>query len=255
MDPMKMKEELEKGIEAANKLSVILAESRRKEQYSKETLRLSRDNHSVMIIKSFDTALSMVRNAQLKQLPRLNTTSPCCNIPREYFRCGLKDQGCQATKKVQVISSNPIRYKIVYYGQHSCQNYHILGDEFGQDPPCMLSFGCNSTNSKPKKSKAKSESGRVHSGNHSSSSSLMIQEENKPSNPQDEYVESTPDDLMTATMYQLPETPFPVDVDMVSSMYACMNSAPYFVEEDYSSYLVADYDEPDNGFFDIQLWD
>jgi len=82
----------------------------------------------------------------------------------------------------------------------------------------------------------------------------MIQEENKPATSQDKYFESSPDDL--AIMNQLPETPFPVDFDMLSSMYTHMSRATYFEEEDYS-HLVADYNEfePDNGFLDIQLWD
>ena len=82
MDAMKMKEELERGMEAANQLSVLLAESRGKEQHSKEALRVSRDNHPAVIIKSFDTALSMVRNAQSKQLSDLNKRSECYNITR-----------------------------------------------------------------------------------------------------------------------------------------------------------------------------
>ncbi|KAL2943598.1 putative WRKY transcription factor 38, partial [Bienertia sinuspersici] len=42
--------------------------------------------------------------------------------PREYYRCAYRDdQNCQATKHVQMISNNPINYKIIYYSNHSCQ--------------------------------------------------------------------------------------------------------------------------------------
>lgn len=41
--------------------------------------------------------------------------------PREYYRCGHKDQGCKATKQVQIVSDNPTQYKIIYLGKHTCR--------------------------------------------------------------------------------------------------------------------------------------
>ncbi|XP_047153469.1 probable WRKY transcription factor 70 [Vigna umbellata] len=43
-------------------------------------------------------------------------------FPRNYFRCTHRDQGCQATKQVQRVQEDPILYKTIYYGEHSCKN-------------------------------------------------------------------------------------------------------------------------------------
>ncbi|GAB2235994.1 hypothetical protein Droror1_Dr00026441 [Drosera rotundifolia] len=41
--------------------------------------------------------------------------------PRSYYRCTHKmDQGCQASKQVQQISSNPTLYRTTYTGYHTC---------------------------------------------------------------------------------------------------------------------------------------
>ncbi|GKV03016.1 hypothetical protein SLEP1_g15381 [Rubroshorea leprosula] len=43
--------------------------------------------------------------------------------PRSYYRCTHKfDQSCPATKQVQQIEDNPPKYRIVYYGHHTCMN-------------------------------------------------------------------------------------------------------------------------------------
>ncbi|KAL5075352.1 hypothetical protein RYX36_014336 [Vicia faba] len=42
-------------------------------------------------------------------------------FPRSYFRCTRKhDQGCRATKQVQLIQENPETYQITYIGFHTC---------------------------------------------------------------------------------------------------------------------------------------
>ncbi|KAK2981844.1 hypothetical protein RJ640_010361 [Escallonia rubra] len=43
--------------------------------------------------------------------------------PRNYFRCTHKfDQGCQATKQVQMTEAEPAMYKTTYHGFHTCKN-------------------------------------------------------------------------------------------------------------------------------------
>lgn len=45
------------------------------------------------------------------------------NFPRSYFRCTRKhDQGCKATKQVQLIEENPEMYQITYIGFHTCKS-------------------------------------------------------------------------------------------------------------------------------------
>ncbi|KAK7372907.1 hypothetical protein VNO80_06297 [Phaseolus coccineus] len=42
-------------------------------------------------------------------------------FPRSYFRCSYKhDQGCKATKQVQLDHDNPYLYRITYIGIHTC---------------------------------------------------------------------------------------------------------------------------------------
>lgn len=44
-------------------------------------------------------------------------------ICRSYFRCTRKhDQGCKATKQVQLIEENPEMYQITYIGFHTCKS-------------------------------------------------------------------------------------------------------------------------------------
>ncbi|XP_061339214.1 probable WRKY transcription factor 70 [Gastrolobium bilobum] len=43
-------------------------------------------------------------------------------FPRSYFRCSRKyDQGCKATKQVQLTQENPDMYHIMYIGIHTCK--------------------------------------------------------------------------------------------------------------------------------------
>ncbi|XP_061339210.1 WRKY DNA-binding transcription factor 70-like [Gastrolobium bilobum] len=43
-------------------------------------------------------------------------------FPRSYFRCSHKlDQGCKATKQVQLTQENPDMYQIMYIGIHTCK--------------------------------------------------------------------------------------------------------------------------------------
>ncbi|XP_024972939.1 probable WRKY transcription factor 70 [Cynara cardunculus var. scolymus] len=52
------------------------------------------------------------------QKPILNAT-----YQRNYFRCTHKvDQGCQATKQVQMTEDKPPRYRITYNGHHTCKD-------------------------------------------------------------------------------------------------------------------------------------
>nr|XP_043637710.1 probable WRKY transcription factor 70 [Erigeron canadensis] len=42
---------------------------------------------------------------------------------RSYYRCSYKhDQGCQATKHVEMIQDSPPKYKTTYIGEHTCKN-------------------------------------------------------------------------------------------------------------------------------------
>ncbi|KAK9755410.1 hypothetical protein RND81_01G023000 [Saponaria officinalis] len=40
--------------------------------------------------------------------------------PRHYYRCTHKK--CEATKHLQQISENPTKHRIIYYGNHTCNN-------------------------------------------------------------------------------------------------------------------------------------
>ncbi|KAI3677788.1 hypothetical protein L6452_37058 [Arctium lappa] len=52
------------------------------------------------------------------QKPILNATHQ-----RNYYRCTHKvDQGCQATKQVQMTEDMPPKFKITYNGHHTCKN-------------------------------------------------------------------------------------------------------------------------------------
>nr|AFS64074.1 WRKY transcription factor 9 [Tamarix hispida] len=68
--------------------------------------------------------------------------------PRSYYRCTHKaDQQCQATKQVQKVEGNPVRYKTTYFGHHTCDNHtqQLLLDDVddGEDKTNMLSFKTN----------------------------------------------------------------------------------------------------------------
>ncbi|GFP87408.1 probable WRKY transcription factor 70 [Phtheirospermum japonicum] len=69
--------------------------------------------------------------------------------PRNYYRCTHKyDQGCQASKQVQMCRDEPPLYRTTYHGQHSCKNilkqspHQIIIDAATQDDsPVIWSFG------------------------------------------------------------------------------------------------------------------
>uniref|UniRef100_A0A0D9X2Z0 RING-type domain-containing protein n=1 Tax=Leersia perrieri TaxID=77586 RepID=A0A0D9X2Z0_9ORYZ len=45
------------------------------------------------------------------------------NNPRSYYRCTHRpDQGCMATKQVQISETNPLEFVISYYGEHTCRD-------------------------------------------------------------------------------------------------------------------------------------
>ncbi|CAO2835830.1 unnamed protein product [Amaranthus hypochondriacus] len=153
-----LEEELKKGWEAATQLrSLIPSQSSNHDDdqlnFNHETNMASMQNHSITILSSLETSLSiindMVRSFHF-QASSSKETSPKnrrCVIespnlepdgytwrkygqkgiqntmyPREYFRCIYKeDQNCQATKHVQKISNSPTNYRITYYGDHTCQ--------------------------------------------------------------------------------------------------------------------------------------
>lgn len=66
--------------------------------------------------------------------------------PRNYFRCTHKfDQGCQATKQVQMIQENPPIHRTTYHGRHTCKNLLrppqiILDTTAPRDSSFFLSF-------------------------------------------------------------------------------------------------------------------
>ncbi|KAL3521322.1 hypothetical protein ACH5RR_019471 [Cinchona calisaya] len=73
-------------------------------------------------------------------------------FPRCYFRCTHKlDQGCKATKQVQMIKEDPLTYQTTYFGNHTCQENlmimrapQVISDS---DPSesCMLNFEAKPT--------------------------------------------------------------------------------------------------------------
>ncbi|KAI9111235.1 hypothetical protein K1719_017846 [Acacia pycnantha] len=49
--------------------------------------------------------------------------------PRCYFRCTCKhDNGCEATKHVQIIQDSPPLYRTTYFGYHTCSKPHMFLD-------------------------------------------------------------------------------------------------------------------------------
>lgn len=69
---------------------------------------------------------------------------------RNYFRCTYKaDEGCLATKHVEMISEDPPIYRIIYHGDHTCKNLlkapQIILDcpSPSRDSSILLSFKTN----------------------------------------------------------------------------------------------------------------
>ncbi|KAK8487818.1 hypothetical protein V6N13_099929 [Hibiscus sabdariffa] len=66
--------------------------------------------------------------------------------PRSYYRCTYrKEQGCLATKQVQMIQDDPPKFESIYLGHHTCKNtldpsHFILDHPISDDPSTILSF-------------------------------------------------------------------------------------------------------------------
>ncbi|KAK7374084.1 hypothetical protein VNO80_07510 [Phaseolus coccineus] len=65
-------------------------------------------------------------------------------FPRNYYRCTHRDQGCPAKKQVQRVQEDPILYKTIYHGDHTCkslENPQIILDPVSPSSSSMfLSF-------------------------------------------------------------------------------------------------------------------
>lgn len=65
-------------------------------------------------------------------------------FPRNYYRCTHRDQGCSAKKQVQRVEEDPILYKTIYHGDHTCkslENPQIILDPVSPSSSSMfLSF-------------------------------------------------------------------------------------------------------------------
>ncbi|GMJ01620.1 hypothetical protein HRI_003831200 [Hibiscus trionum] len=85
------------------------------------------------------------------------------NHPRSYYRCTHKDQGCVATKQVQMIEDDPPKYETIYLGHHTCNNTlnpsHFIVDDhpISDHSSVILSFANNNLNNSPFLSSAKQE--------------------------------------------------------------------------------------------------
>ncbi|CAD6236208.1 unnamed protein product [Miscanthus lutarioriparius] len=60
-----------------------------------------------------------------------------------YCRCAHKDQGCNATRRVQQTQDQPAAYEIAYYGEHTCKGAAIAWQQLGA-APAVVDFGSNS---------------------------------------------------------------------------------------------------------------
>jgi hypothetical protein len=67
---------------------------------------------------------------------------PC----RLYYRCAHKDQGCNATRRVQQTREQPAAYEIAYYGEHTCRGAWQQGGAAAAAvaPPAVVDFGSSS---------------------------------------------------------------------------------------------------------------
>lgn len=63
--------------------------------------------------------------------------------PRLYYRCAHKDQGCNATRRVQQTQEQPAAYEIAYYGHHTCTGA-AASRVPATAPPAVVDFGSNS---------------------------------------------------------------------------------------------------------------
>ncbi|KAK9070006.1 hypothetical protein SSX86_010404 [Deinandra increscens subsp. villosa] len=70
--------------------------------------------------------------------------------PRHYYRCSHKyEQGCLATKQVQMTEDEPPKYRITYHRRHTCRDLQISSPQIILDSPSprdnsfLLSFETN----------------------------------------------------------------------------------------------------------------
>ncbi|KAK9070009.1 hypothetical protein SSX86_010407 [Deinandra increscens subsp. villosa] len=69
--------------------------------------------------------------------------------PRQYYRCTHKyEQGCKATKQVQMIDDEPSKYMITYHRHHTCSNsqtpcHIILDSPSPKENSVLISFDTN----------------------------------------------------------------------------------------------------------------
>ncbi|CAN6219954.1 unnamed protein product [Urochloa humidicola] len=70
------------------------------------------------------------------------------NNPRSYYRCTHRpDQGCRATRQVQVSNDNPSEFLINYFGHHTCRDPStlplVIHDDTAPPEDCtnLISFG------------------------------------------------------------------------------------------------------------------
>ncbi|KAK3017760.1 hypothetical protein RJ639_005076 [Escallonia herrerae] len=136
--------------------------------------------------------------------------------PRNYYRCTHKfDQGCQATKQVQMTGDEPAMYRTTYHGFHNCKNLlkapQIILDSThpATDSSYLLCF----------------DSDRIEKSSDHSLYSHLVKQEHKQNFPMPDYLMSP--DLTTI------DSPGPMTVlspgsdhgDVISSgVYSCTAS-------------------------------
>jgi len=67
--------------------------------------------------------------------------------PRLYYRCAHRQQGCNATRRVQRTRDHPAAYEIAYYGEHTCRGAATGHPQGGAPPPAVVDFGSSSLGS------------------------------------------------------------------------------------------------------------
>ena len=67
--------------------------------------------------------------------------------PRLYYRCAHRQQGCNATRRVQRTRDQPAAYEIAYYGEHTCRGAAACQPHEAAPPPAVVDFGSNSLGS------------------------------------------------------------------------------------------------------------
>ncbi|KAG8099091.1 hypothetical protein GUJ93_ZPchr0013g36217 [Zizania palustris] len=77
-----------------------------------------------------------------------------CPNPRSYYRCTHRtDQGCMATKQVQISDSNPSEYVMSYFGEHTCRDPSTIPYFIEDEAPVedykntnLINFGSGANN-------------------------------------------------------------------------------------------------------------